>query len=325
MSTPRFYSWDDDGSPGRALTGNLQNRLKQILVACLVNGYGSKPGAGWTLEHEHANGFTLSNGDAYVNFVSNLPASAPYPAMSPVDIHVYMSESLTDGSAAVIKGANLCSGTFRFDSGESSGYPRHMVAAKWALIDRLTTLQWTLIADDKTAVIYCSGEIRYEFSIYLGAPVSDLGVSDLAVALGGGNYPYEGHDNTLGFSALCKGFTAPRSPRNGLSEYVTLYCDRYERLSEITVAADITGVPPKHLHLQAPALRSGDSFVGRARGVAYDDVLMYYGWPLYLRALGFTGKNFSDRGRVVSINGHQYAFAAVYNGGFVMTDDPAFW
>src|SRR5690554_3548426 len=154
MSTPRFYSWDDDGSPGRALSGNLQNRLKQILVPCLVTGYGSKPGAGWTIGHEHANGFSLINADGnVVNFVSDLPAQAPYPAISNLSIHIYAAESLTDTSNAIINGVNLCSGTYRKGIPELANYPRHMLGyARETLQQQLSALQWTLVADDKTFI-----------------------------------------------------------------------------------------------------------------------------------------------------------------------------
>src|SRR5690554_114320 len=158
MSTPRFYSWDDDGSPGRALSGNLQNRLKQILVPCLVTGYGSKPGAGWTIGHEHANGFSLINADGnVVNFVSDLPAQAPYPAMNAQVIHIYAAESITDVSGAIIDGANLCSGTYRKGVPELANYPRHALGrASYLLQSQLSTLQWTLVADDNTVILNCS-------------------------------------------------------------------------------------------------------------------------------------------------------------------------
>ena len=51
-----LYSWDDAGSPG--LTTDIFNgtdgegSLIEILKACLVDGYGSKPAAGWTMPFE---------------------------------------------------------------------------------------------------------------------------------------------------------------------------------------------------------------------------------------------------------------------------------
>jgi len=45
MVAPRYYRSDDAGAP--VLDGN-NGSLIAVLDACLVNGYGSKPGAGWT-------------------------------------------------------------------------------------------------------------------------------------------------------------------------------------------------------------------------------------------------------------------------------------
>lgn len=63
------YSSLDAGAP--VLSGSVYNRVKQILLACLVNGYGSKPAAGWTIGHQSAdgNGFSLGNGDGFINLV----------------------------------------------------------------------------------------------------------------------------------------------------------------------------------------------------------------------------------------------------------------
>ena len=44
-----LYRSTDDDAP--ALT---KSNLSLILKACLVTGYGSKPGAGWTMPHEDA-------------------------------------------------------------------------------------------------------------------------------------------------------------------------------------------------------------------------------------------------------------------------------
>lgn len=47
MGIPTVYRWDDLEAPVGAGTGESVNR---ILTACLVDGYGDKPGAGWTRE-----------------------------------------------------------------------------------------------------------------------------------------------------------------------------------------------------------------------------------------------------------------------------------
>ncbi len=329
MTAPRFYSWDDDGSPGRALTGNLQNRLKQILVACLVNGYGSKPGAGWTLEHEHANGFTLSNGDAYVNFVSNLPASAPYPAMNTNAIHIYCAESLTDTSNSIIDGANLCSGTYQKGQVELANYPRHSLGNVRNILDsQLGSLHWTLTADNKTFILNCSSSsatsttYNFSFTFYAGESLLDAAVTGNFVALGGdlGNY-----NLSPSMFAFSRGYTSPRDISTGLAQRVIVEAEPYASFATINPSA-ITESMPGRFNFQQPRLMSAGKFTGRLRGVVYDDVLRSnYGWEVCLKALGFSGTDFTDRGKPVKIGDYSYAFARSASGNSFLTDNPAFW
>lgn len=337
MSTPRFYSWDDDGSPGRALTGNLQNRLKQILVPCLVTGYGSKPGAGWTIGHEHANGFSLINADGnVVNFVSNLPAQAPYPAMNANAIHIYAAESLTDTSSAIIDGANLCSGTYRKGFPEPTNYQRHMLGyANNLLTVQLSTLQWTLVADNKTFTLNCSSasslssnassgnsNAQYSFTLQSGKTLLDTGVTGDFVVLGGdiGNY-----NTVANMHAFARGYSSPINLSLGLAETVDVGAQPYSSTYNISPTTQ-SAKPLARLNLQQPRLFFGADFVGRLRGVVYDDVLRsIYGWEEHLKALGFSGTDFTDRGKLVLIDGYNYAFARSYSGNSILTDNPAFW
>ena len=47
--TSRIYTYQDVGAESLLLGGPGNDKLINILKACLVDGYGSKPGAGWTL------------------------------------------------------------------------------------------------------------------------------------------------------------------------------------------------------------------------------------------------------------------------------------
>lgn len=331
MSTPRFYSWDDDGSPGRNLSGNQQNRLKQILVPCLVTGYGDKPGAGWTLEHEHANGFTLSNGHNYINFVSDLPAMAPYPVMNSSVIHIYAAESLTDTSGAIIDGANLCSGAFRKGTPENSGFPRHALGrAQYALDNQVATLQWTLVADDKTFTLNCSSSgsssssvivTRYSFIVHAGEVSLDTPVTGNFVVLGG---DIKSYNAAADMYALGQGYTAPIDLSSSLAQTVDVGSEPYSSTYSLSSDAQ-SGQPLARLNLQQPRLFFADKFVGRLRGVVYDDVLRNYGWEEHLKVLGFSGSDFTDRGKLVEIDGYNYAFARSASGNSILTDNPAFW
>lgn len=330
MSTPRFYSWDDDGSPGRALSGNQQDRLKQILIPCLVTGYGSKPGAGWTVGHEHANGFSLINADGnVVNFVSNLPAQAPYPAMSANAVHIYAAESLTDTSRAIIDGANLCSGDFRKGFPEPTNYRRHALGyVTYLLQSQVASLQWTLVADDKTFTVNCSsnssitGASQYSFSLYSGKTLLDTDVTGNFVVLGGDVSTY---NSFPGMYAFARGYSSPINLSTGLAETVDVGAEPYASTATLDLSAQSTK-PLARLNLQQPRLFFSTAYAGRLRGVVYDDVLRsIYGWEEHLKVLGFSGTDFTDRGKLVLIDGYSYAFARSASGNSILTDNPAFW
>jgi len=51
MAAPILYRWDDGNAP---VARGERRSLCDILYACLVTGYGSKPGAGWTREYVNA-------------------------------------------------------------------------------------------------------------------------------------------------------------------------------------------------------------------------------------------------------------------------------
>ena len=51
MAAPIVYRWDDGNAP---VARGERRSLCDILYACLVTGYGSKPGAGWTREYVNA-------------------------------------------------------------------------------------------------------------------------------------------------------------------------------------------------------------------------------------------------------------------------------
>lgn len=327
MSTPHFYCWDDAGSPGRNLTGNLQNRLKQILVPCLVTGYADKPGAGWTIGHEHPNGFSLINADGnVVNFVSNLPAIAPYQAMSGETMHIYVAESLTGASEAVIEGTNLCSGRFRAGIAEEAGYPRHGFWAAPAL-SGLATLQWLVLATNDTVVISCSDDsartnMAYQFSIFFGNILNDIeGINSFTV-LGGGIGGYNVHTDSR---TLTSGNTSPRNLLTGLAQFAQTLTEPFETFYAANPNKVLPAQLPSKLSLQVPRVKVSDLFVGRLRGVLYDDVFSTFGFLAYLRGLGFTGSDYSNRYKVVTIEGVQYAACPGFNGGFLMTNNPAFW
>lgn len=115
------------------------DNLKVILMACLVNGYSGKPAAGWTVGHEHADGFSLSNGEGYINFVH----------ASSTAFACYLMESITDGTTALAGGYNRRSGPW-FD-GQTTATRQYFYSSSYYGTN--PNKQWMVVADDKTAIV----------------------------------------------------------------------------------------------------------------------------------------------------------------------------
>lgn len=142
--TIRLYTSLDTGAP--VLSGSQFSRVRQILLACLVNGYGGKPAAGWTVGHDVAGGFSLFNGVAYINFVDSSTTDYGHAT--------YIMEAITDGTKALAGGVNRRSagwydgssvterqGWYTGSTGLNGNYNPH----------------WLVAADDKTCIFLFGG------------------------------------------------------------------------------------------------------------------------------------------------------------------------
>lgn len=175
--TVRFYSCLDSGAP--VLSGTrLIDRVKLILMACLVNGYGSKAPAGWTVGHDHADGFSLGNGEGFINFVHQ--TNGVYAA--------YIMETITAGGAALASGYNRRSGPW-FD-GSSDTARQYMSGSSFA---SGSNPYWSVVADGKTAILLAGGGITgadatsngHVFQHYFGRYLNASGLPAFC-SLGGG-------------------------------------------------------------------------------------------------------------------------------------------
>lgn len=139
--TIRYYSSLDDGAPLLPAVSSQRfiDNLRIVLINCLVTGYASKPGAGWTLAHDHPDGFTLSNGEGYINFVS----------VNSSNVAIYLLEALTDTSKAEVQGYNKRSGLWSEGSGVAQRHYHHAQL----FFGTTTNKGWCLIADDKTVTL----------------------------------------------------------------------------------------------------------------------------------------------------------------------------
>lgn len=140
--TINVYSSLDTGAPVLSGTRLLDN-LRTVLLAALVNGYGGKPGAGWTVVHNVADGFSLSNGEGVISLVH-------YHAQAVV---VYIMEAVTDPSTALPGGINRRSG--RWFDGQSITERQFIYMSNF--IASSTDKGWVCVADDLTATLLFQG------------------------------------------------------------------------------------------------------------------------------------------------------------------------
>lgn len=143
--TIRYYSSLDDGAPLLPAVSSQRfiDNLRIVLINCLVTGYASKPGAGWTLAHDHPDGFTLSNGEGYINFVS----------VNSSNVAIYLLEALTDTSKAEVQGYNRRSGLWS----EGGAQPQRHLHNGSSFAGGSNPKGWCVVADDKTVTLQWLG------------------------------------------------------------------------------------------------------------------------------------------------------------------------
>lgn len=335
--TVRYYSSLDTGAPALpSVSGQrLIDNLKLVLLACLVNGYGSKAGAGWTIGHEHADGFSLFNGDGYINFVHKSTAS----------VVIYLMESITDGSTAFAGGDNRRSGQW-FD-GQATTQRQYLYLNNFS--GTVANKQWCVVADDKTAIINCccggsitavDGTNETGAALYFGAylpPLGGHGFCSLGGHQGDGNYAYLYSRN----SGVACG-TSLRNPFDGTVAqgvtpiYATAVLRETDNVSGISkprvtlaalrpVRAALLG---RGAGVSGSTLANSDANCGLLRGVVSDPALTDVYLSKVLPLLGVSAPTYQDRIRPITLpNGKQWVpiYPHIGDLGAFVSLDPADW
>lgn len=170
--TVRVYTSLDTGAP--VLSGTQFARVRQILLACLVNGYGSKPAAGWTIGHDVANGFSLFNGFGYINFVSG---TSNWSHLA------YIMEAITDASTALAGGVNRRSAGW-YDGSASTERQGFFTGSTG--LNSTQNPYWSVVADDKTCIFFFGGGATSADSVggscihYFGQYINSAGLTGVA-------------------------------------------------------------------------------------------------------------------------------------------------
>ena len=267
--TITVYTSADAGAPSLSGTRFI-DRLKIILQACLVNGYGSKPAAGWVTGHDVADGFSVGNGEGFINFVN----------YNTNNLTVYIMETITDGTTALAGGYNRRSS--QWYDGQSTTARQYYFHSG---IINDAYKQWIVVADDKTC--YLMIDSASSSTIGTGSATSfNTGFGRISTIAGStfasfggtvssGNAGYFG----VGFTAKC---SLLRNPITGNVDQGTDYTYAVCPASSVVIGVCTTkliAIPTTTLQfIRQPVYGSGTSIsattntqsslsVGRLRGI----------------------------------------------------------
>lgn len=152
-----FYRYTDSGAPTKPANANYNaaSWFMSIVKACLVTGYGSKAGAGWTVVYEdtttNARRLALSNGNGVVEFVT----------WGNTSMAVFIWDSITTPGTGRIYDtawATAVSAGVNGWCGKNAKLPLASPASviginfQFMLSDAINS-QWTITADSKSAWI----------------------------------------------------------------------------------------------------------------------------------------------------------------------------
>lgn len=335
----RYYASEDAGLP--ALTYSLTvglyrfTNFKLILKACLVNGYGAKAAAGWTLIDEGDLFIVLRNSTGkYVTFVCYYQfnsSQVQYYAYA----RVYLHASYIGMASGVPTGDGVVSGT-----AAGSATPHHR-----GFIQTFTyaaTTRWTMYADGATFILINAATQNSSPSLY---PGPDFENSSNA----GSETLYVGDDSN-GFFIAAGGYTGAPSQflyRTRFSATdLTVLRNPVSGLLVDTggVAAEIVGIKTPigilsqantwskpTLNLAPVAWLCAGVEQGYLRGMGIDPAL-HAQWA-------YTVKNILD-GTAITHNVQQILVPSVLQDGYryqallagndlrkaaVITDNPEFW
>lgn len=142
MGAPTVYYYDDPGAP---VISSAQDGFYQILRACLVDGYGSKPAAGWSVVYDDwaaSGNFSIENAAQTGVFGMARAASGKPP-------FVFIADAMIDAASPVngVSGRDAITTTTAFVEGDSV-YTRRASGGGY------TPTHWCVVANDNFAVLF---------------------------------------------------------------------------------------------------------------------------------------------------------------------------
>ena len=135
MTAPKIYRYDDTNAP---VVNGQRGSAISLLKACLVDGYGDKPAAGWTMPYSDAAGKAVFRGNPYTGTGFYLQLDNTGTSSNIVLINAY--ENMTDVST----------GVKRFIDGSS---PILNLGLSTSTTTNTTPRPWILFADDRFFIL----------------------------------------------------------------------------------------------------------------------------------------------------------------------------
>lgn len=331
------YHRDQPGAPALAYPVGLNsiaqfNTFKTILKACLVDGYGTIPAAGWNLVGEGTNYLVLGNGTGHVCFTWDNNGLQT----------IYLAQTFLGVVNDVMQGDGLCSGV-----SASRAIPQRIDS--YCLQYQTTASTWHMMADSKTFILVIASaqgssnnEVTPDYvynytsaTIYVG---DDSEGNFIAVGgrnqAGGTGSGVSNYFSGSGKSGANFGFTSLVNPATGL--LVGDGSISVELLGVSPAALVATDVQPATMTAAIPEVSLfGISWVGngspagRLRGLAVPAQLIFSrSVSSAMQCMGNPLTRIREASLSADLNdGYTYLPRIVggYSTFFLLTDNPGFW
>lgn len=333
-----WYRTDDAGFP--TLTGTTFNMYKIILKATLVEGYGGKAPAGWTLVDESDSHIVLRNtSGGHITLVQHSVAISGGSAYA---VKIYLSATYTGMSSNVPQGLGVTSGA------NGLAAANHIWGHQFAFTYK--NVPTTVVADDKSCVLQaiCSAwslpttktgletDTQASAALCFGDDTTGRFVAIGGYHIGGASAGYYGGSFT-GISALINPLTAALIGSTSAVLRHSMQC--FSASAVISTSGTILDSIVPTLSAEdltlTPVLWSCDGAYGGAlRGVAFEAQLLCAGSHavrnlLHGDGLAVSGIHMGNITTPAIIGGNKYAAmpcgTSYRLGGLIMTDAPEAW
>lgn len=333
--TVRLYTSLDTGAP--VLSGTQFARVRQILLACLVNGYGSKPAAGWSVGHDVAGGFSLFNGSGYINFVAGTGGNFSHLT--------YIMEAITDGTTALAGGVNRRSAGW-YDG--SSSTERQGFNTGSTGLNSSNNPYWYVVADEQTCIFLFGGGATSADSTggsaihYFGQYINAAGLTGVGAFCSLGGYFNDTNQIPYFFYLSSRYSMSLRNPFTGLvaqgdsARYgagIAVHWRGYQysqnaNPTQISRLQSVRGVVACYGQgLNGQTTSTGSSVAGYLRGVVSEPTLCCVPLSTTMSLLGLPNTWQSRITPITLPNGKQWLplFATSNDLGGFTSLDPADW